>query len=48
MHLSPGQYELRPDAKARLDPTGAIINANAIALLCRRLLKRERDTSKRT
>jgi hypothetical protein len=47
VHLSPSQYELLTDAKARLDPTGAISDANAIEELCRRLLTRDRDPKKR-
>ena len=41
VHLSATQYDLLTNAKARLDPTGAISDAGAIEVLCRRLLATE-------
>jgi len=39
--LTAAQWVLLTDAKARLDPTGAISDAGAIEVLCRRLLSTE-------
>ncbi len=36
--LTAAQYEMLVAAKARLDPTGAISDAGAVEILCRRFL----------
>jgi len=39
--LTAAQWVLLTDAKAKLDPTGAMSDAGAVELLCRRLLERK-------
>jgi hypothetical protein len=46
VHLSAAQYQLLTDAKAKVDPTGAVSDAGAIEHMCRGVLAEEHEQTR--